>query len=169
MICGWCITGHCCHGRVAGCVHARRCKVDQATVKKMTDAATEKAMAHARRMRLETQMTGRIRKAWAQLDVATDECIRLNGEIRKLTAAGEPADVVRSFETDLALEQAKAMGKCEILAIIMPAPLDTPKAISQEAGKRYQMRLRGVAYETPGIRMVAASVMDDLEPNEAWT
>jgi len=168
MICGWCITGHCCHGRVAGCVHARRCKVDQETVKKMTAAATEKAMAQARRARLEDQMTGRIRKAWAQLDVATEECIRLSREIQKMRVAGDN-EMAASFQYTLQLEQNRAMGKCEILALIMPAPLDTPKAISEEAGRRWQARQAGREYETPGIRMVAKTVMDDLDPNEVWT
>lgn len=144
--------------------------MDQETVKKMTAAATDKAMAQARRARLEAKMTGRIRKAWAQLDVSTDECFRLALLIRQLISAPEQGpDIINSFKRDLALEQAKAMGKCEILALIMPAPLDTPKAISEEAGRRYQARQRGVAYETPGIRMVAATVMDDLDPNETWT
>lgn len=140
----------------------------QKEIARQTAAEKDRVFADMRRSRLEDQMTGRIRAAWAQLDVATDECIRLAQTVQ---AAKKDRDyeTAKSFDRDLALEQAKAMGKCEILALIMPAPLDTPKAISEEAGRRWQARRKGAKYETPGIRMVAASVMDDLEPNEQWT
>lgn len=142
--------------------------MNQDQVKQDTARARDAAMANARRMRQENQMTGRIRKAWAQLDVATDECIRLGTLIQQMKTAGDHASIP-GFEQDLKLEQAKARGKAEILAILMPAPLDTPEAISREAGHRWNARRQGVAYETPGIRMVAATVMDDLEPNQVWT
>lgn len=142
--------------------------MDQETVKRHTAAATEKAMAHARRMRLETEMTGRIRKAWKQLDVATDEVVRLMKLIKEMEAAGD-REPIRSFEADLALEKARARGKAEILALIMPAPLDTPEAVSKEAGVRWSCRQQGIPHETPGLRMVAATVMDDVEPRQAWT
>lgn len=128
---------------------------------------TERTFAELRRGRLEAAMTGRIRKAWEQLDVATEECIRLAGQIAEMKRVGDPLSA--SFGETLRLEQAKAMGKCEILALIMPAPLHTPKAISEEAGRRWQKRSQGIPYETPGIRMVAATVMDDLDPNQKWT
>lgn len=130
---------------------------------------TERTFAELRRMRLEGQMTGRIRAAWAQLDVATDEIVRLMALIKKMEAVAEPAYMIAGFENDLALEKAKARGKAEILALIMPAPLNTPEAVSKEAGLRFQARQQGKERDTPGIRMVAKTVMDDLEPNEAWT
>lgn len=129
---------------------------------------TKRVFAELRRGRLEAAMTGRIRKAWEQLDVATEECIRLSREVQKMRTTGDN-EMAASFQQTLQLEQAKAMGKCEILALIMPAPLHTPKAISEEAGRRWQKRSQGIPYETPGIRMVAATVMDDLDPNQNWT
>lgn len=140
----------------------------QKEIARQTAAEKDRIFAEMRRSRMEDQMTGRIRAAWAQLDVATDECVRLAQTI-SAAAANEDGETVRTFRNDLALEQAKAKGKAEILALIMPAPLDTPKAISEEAGRRWQARQKGVEYETPGIRMVAASVMDDLEPSQVWT
>ncbi len=142
--------------------------MDQETVKTDTEAARVKAMAHARRMRLETEMTGRIRAAWAQLDVAVDEIVRINKTIEGMKAQNDDA-LAKSFETTLALEKARVRGKAEILALIMPAPLNTPDAISAEAGRRYAAKQKGEKYETPGLRMVATTVMDDLEPNEVWT
>lgn len=140
----------------------------QQEIARQTAAETKRVFAEMRRTRLEGEMTGRIRKAWEQLDVATDECIRLATAVQVARADGDQS-LAASFDRDLKLEQAKAMGKAEILALIMPAPLNTPKAISEEAGRRYQAKRAGRKYETPGIRMVAASVMDDLEPNEQWT
>lgn len=140
----------------------------QQEIARQTAAEKDRVFAEMRRKRLEAEMTGRIRAAWAQLDVATDECVRLATAIQVARADGDQ-NLAASFDRDLKLEQAKAMGKAEILALIMPAPLDTPKAISEEAGRRYQAKKAGRAYETPGIRMVAATVMDDLEPNEVWT
>lgn len=129
---------------------------------------TERTFAELRRKRLEGQMTGRIRAAWAQLDVATDEIVRLMTTIEQMKQAGDLLPIPK-FEQDLALEKAKARGKAEILALIMPAPLNTPEAVSKEAGLRFQARQQGKERDTPGIRMVAATVMDDLEPNEVWT
>lgn len=145
--------------------------MDQEQVKADTERARKQAFAELRRHRMEKQMTSRIRKAWAQLDVATDEIVRLNGLIQKMSQpdVSENPDTVASFMRDLALEKAKAMGKAEILAILMPVPLDTPAAISQEAGRRWQARQQGVSYETPGIRMVAKTVMDDIEGDPEFT
>jgi len=142
--------------------------VDQETVKRQTEAATAKAMAHARQMRLENEMTGRILKAWQQLDVATDEIVRLSALIRQMTDAGD-LEPIRDFERDLALEKARARGKAEILAIIMPAPLNTPEAIGQEAGLRFQARQQGQERKTPGLRMVAKTIMDDVEGRPVTT
>lgn len=130
-------------------------------IARQTAAVTERVFADMRRMRLEGEMTGRIRKAWEQLDGATDEIVRLSETIQAAKANSD-WETVRTFDRDLALEKAKALGKAEILALIMPAPLNTPKAIGQEAGKRYQARRAGVKYETPGLRMVAAAVLDDV-------
>lgn len=172
--CGWCLAfnDECCEGRVTGCSHGGRCSSvfteAQREIARRDKITTERTFAELRRRRLEGEMTGRIRAAWAQLDVATDECIRLARTAQQMRAAND-LEPLRGFEADLALEQARARGKAEILALIMPAPLNNPKAISEEAGRRWRARQEGVAYETPGIRMVAATVMDDLEPNEAWT
>lgn len=119
-------------------------------------------MARMRHGRQVDYMTGRIRKAWAQLDVAVDECARLG---KMVEAAGQDGDIglAESFQRDLALEQAKARGKAEVLALLMGPPLDTPEAVSQEAGRRYAAKLRGDKHETPGLRMVARTVLEDVQ------
>lgn len=134
------------------------------------EPAALKALAHARRARLEEQMTGRIIKAWAQLDVATDEIVRLMALIKQIREDRDgDLNLAETFERDLALEQAKAMGKAEILALIMPPPLDTPSAVSQEAGLRWQERQAGRERKTPGLRLVAKTVMDDVEGRPVTT
>lgn len=140
--------------------------MNQDQVKAKTKAAADAALADVRRGRLESQMTGRIHKAWAQLDVATDEIVRLTTLIRVIEAdRGETA----SFQHDLAMEKAKAMGKAEILALFMPPPLHTPQAVSVEAGQRYSARQRGVKHETPGVRLAAATVLDDVDGRPVTT
>lgn len=139
----------------------------QKEIARQTAATTERTFAELRRGRMETQMTGRIRAAWAQLDVATEEIVRLMALIKEMTAAGDPA--VASFQRDLDLEIAKAMGKAEVLAILMPAPMNSPQAVSIEAGQRWSARQAGQERETPGLRMVAKTVMEDLEPSQVMT
>lgn len=162
--CGWCIAfnDECCQGKVQGCSHGKRCVVNQEQIKAWTERASQKALAEVRHGRKKAEMAGRIRKAWEQLDEATDEIVRLKGQIQEMERIARPAYMIATSERDLALVKAKAMGKAEILALIMPAPLHNPEAISQEAGRRWQARQRGVAYETPGIRLAAATVMDDV-------
>lgn len=133
-----------------------------------TEKARDRAMARMRRGRMEDDMTGRIRKAWAQLDVAVDECARLAETAKRAERDGD-LTLAESFQRDLALEQAKARGKAEILALIMPAPLDTPEAISREAGLRFAAKQRGEERETPGLRMVGRTIMDDVEGRPAFT
>lgn len=175
--CGWCLAfnDECCEGRVTGCSHGGRCSSvfteRQKEIARQDAITTERTFAELRRKRLEGQMTGRIRAAWAQLDVATDEIVRLMGLIKRMEGMEDnPAPgFIESFQRDLDLEKARARGKAEILALIMPAPLNTAEAVSKEAGLRFQARQQGKERDTPGIRMVAKTVMDDLEPNEAWT
>lgn len=172
--CGWCLAfnDECCEGRVTGCSHTRRCSSvfteRQKEIARQTAAEADRVFADLRRGRMEDQMTGRIRAAWAQLDVAVDEVVRLNGMVERCGQDGD-VEMAASFEHDLIVEKARARGKAEILALIMPAPLNSPEAVSKEAGLRFQARQQGKERDTPGIRMVAASVMDDLEPNEQWT
>ena len=145
--------------------------MNQTQIKARTERAKNNALAQLRRGRKEAEMTGRIRKAWAQLDVAVEEVVRLNALIKRLEDDKEaPAPgFIASFQRDLDLEKAKANGKAEILAIIMPAPLTTPEEISREAGRRWQAKQQGIKYETPGIRLVAATVMDDIDGDPVWT
>jgi hypothetical protein len=168
--CGWCLAfnDECCEGRVTGCSHGRRCSVDQATVKRITQKARDEAMAYARQSRLEADMTGRVRKMWGSLDGSLDEVYRLSDLIKQMTAAGEQPATVGSFQRDLALEKSKARGKAELLALVMPAPLNDPDAIAREAAARRKARLAGQRHETPGMRMVAASLVDDVEPAKSW-
>lgn len=113
-------------------------------------------------------MTGRIRKAWEQLDVAVDEIARLTAQVQEIKAAGDPR-LAATFERDLLVEKAKARGKAEILALIMPAPLNTADAISAEAGVRHAAKQAGKQHETPGIRMVGRVLMDDIEGRPEFT
>lgn len=163
--CGWCIAfnDECCQGKIVGCSHGKRCVVNQEQIKAWTERASQKALAEVRHGRKKAEMTGRIRKAWEQLDEATDEIVRRQTHLNSMISAPEqgPA-VVDRFRAELDLVKARARGKAEILALIMPAPLHTSEAISQEAGRRWQARQRGVAYGTPGIRLAAATVMDDV-------
>lgn len=138
----------------------------QKEIARQTAAETERVFAEMRRNRMESQMTGRIRKAWAQLDAAVDEVVKIS---KLLSDPNISPEDHQDFTRDLDLVKASAKGKSEILAILMPAPLNTPDAISAEAGKRYQMRTQGKKYETPGIRMVAATVMDDIVGDPEFT
>lgn len=124
--------------------------MDQQEVARRTAAARQEAMAHARQAREEREMTLKIKQAWQQLDVATDEIVRLNEQIER---AGQDGDLglAQSFERDRLVEQSKALGKAEILALLMPEPLNTPEAVGREAGRRFQMRQQGVEPETPGM------------------
>lgn len=142
--------------------------MNQTQVKADTERAKNKALAEVRRGRQENEMTGRIRKAWTQLDVAVDEIVRLGDTIKRAKREGDEK-MAASFEKDLLVEKAKARGKAEILALIMPAPLNDPEAVSRESGVRYAARQKGVEHETPGLRMVGATVMDDIEGRPEFT
>lgn len=123
-------------------------------------------MARMRHGRQVDFMKGRIEKAWEQLDVAVDECARLG----KLLQEMPEYDVTRkSFERDLKLEQAKARGKAEILALLMPAPLNTPEAISREAGQRFAAKRRGEEHHTVGIAQAAGTLVGGVDPGRVLT
>lgn len=140
----------------------------QKEVARQDAITTERVFAELRRNREKDYMTGRIRAAWAQLDVAVDEIVRIGKTIEDAKRDGD-LDLQRSFEQDLEHEKARVRGKAEILALIMPAPLNTPDAISAEAGRRYQAKQKGEKYETPGLRMVAATIMDDVVGDPRFT
>lgn len=140
----------------------------QKEVARQDAITTERVFAELRRNRKKDYMTGRIRAAWAQLDDAVEEIVRLNGTLAQMQAAND-LEPMRGFEADLELEKARVRGKAEILALIMPAPLNTPDAISAEAGRRYQAKQKGEKYETPGLRIVAATIMDDVVGDPRFT
>lgn len=135
--------------------------MDQQEVARRTAAARQEAMAYARQAREEREMTLKIKQAWQQLDVATDEIVRLNEQIER---AGQDGDLglAQSFERDRLVEQSKALGKAEILALLMPEPLNTPEAVGREAGRRFQMRQQGVEPETPGMYAAGQRVRHEL-------
>lgn len=140
----------------------------QKEIARQTAEQSQRVFAELRRNRKKDYMTGRIRAAWAQLDVAVDEIVRLNGMVERCGQDGD-VEMAASFEHDLIVEKARVRGKAEILAILMPAPLNTPDAISAEAGRRYQAKMKGEKYETPGLRMVAATIMDDVVGDPRFT
>lgn len=142
--------------------------MNQTQVKADTERARVKALAELRHGRLETGMIKQIDKAWAQLDVAVDEIVRLGNTIKLAKREGDDK-MVTSFEQTLLAEKAKALGKAEILALLMPGPLDSPEAISQESGRRYAMRQRGEEPTTPGIRQAAGTMLGGVAPGRILT
>ena len=96
-------------------------------------------------------MSSRILEAWHQLDEQVDEIVSVG--------QGDPVtdEDSAAWANHLNVLKARARGKAEILALLMPAPFDTADAISMEAGKRQAMRAAGRAYRTPGLPAESAA------------
>lgn len=142
--------------------------MNQGQIKRWNEAATARALAHLRFGKEKVKMKHQIEQAWEQLDVAVDEVVRLNTLIQRMDAAGDVGQI-DSFRRDLEIEQARARGKAEILAILMPAPLNTAEEISKESGRRWQAKAAGIAYQTRGIPHAAGTLANGIPPGQLLT
>lgn len=91
-----------------------------------------------------------LEKAWAELDKVVDEIATSTALQAEAHRTGDPEGGQRYGREILALKNL-ARGEAQIISLFMSAYYPTYAEVSLEAAKRRAHRIRGEAYESPGL------------------
>lgn len=112
-------------------------------------------------------MSTTLEKAWAELDKIVDEIAR-SSTLRAEASRSGDLDRAQNYGLQVLELKNLAHGMAEIIALFMSAYYPTWAEVSQEAAKRRAHRVRGEAYESPGLgaRRFQKEVKDATDTRE---